>query len=37
MEKKKASINPKKSDGRCFEYAMTAALNHDQYEWKEVI
>ena len=31
-KKKKATINPKSNDGKCFQYAVTAALNHEQIE-----
>ena len=26
----KATINPKNNDDKCFQYALTAALNHEQ-------
>ena len=29
-KKKKATINPKNNDDRCFQYALTVALNHEQ-------
>ena len=28
LENKKATINPKYNDDKCFEYALTAALSH---------
>ena len=30
LENKKATINPKSNDNRCFQYALTASLNHEQ-------
>ena len=30
LKNKKATINPKNNDNRCFQYAVTAALNHEQ-------
>ena len=30
MAKKKATINPKNNDDKCFEYALTVALNYEQ-------
>ena len=30
LKNKKATINPKNNDGKCFQYAITAALNHEQ-------
>ena len=30
MVKKKAIINPKNNDDKCFQYAITAALNYEQ-------
>ena len=29
---KKATINPKSEDDKCFEYAATVALNHGEIE-----
>ena len=44
IENKKATINPQnKKDDKCFQYALTVALNHekikpfiDQYNWNEI-
>ena len=30
IENKKATINPKNNDDKCFQYALTVALNHEQ-------
>ena len=30
LENKKATINPKNNDDKCFQYAITVALNHEQ-------
>ena len=30
LKNKKATINTKNSDDKCFQYAVTAALNHEQ-------
>ena len=30
LKNKKATINPKNNDNRCFQYALTVALNHEQ-------
>ena len=30
LKKKKATINPKNNDDKCFQYAVTVALNHVQ-------
>ena len=30
LKKKKATINPKYKDGKCFQYALTVALNYEQ-------
>ena len=30
IEKKKVTINPKNKDDRCFQYALTVALNYEQ-------
>ena len=30
LKNKKATINPKNNDDKCFQYALTAALNHEQ-------
>ena len=30
LKNKKATINPKNNDDKCFHYALTAALNHKQ-------
>ena len=29
-EKQKGNNNPKNEDGKCFQYALTVALNHEQ-------
>ena len=28
LKNKKATINPKNNDGKCFQYVLTVALNH---------
>ena len=30
LKDKKATVNPKNNDDNCFQYAITAALNHEQ-------
>ena len=30
MNNKKATVNPKNNDEKCFQYAVTVALNHEQ-------
>ena len=30
LKNKKATINPKNNDGKCPQYALTAALNYEQ-------
>ena len=30
IKKKKATINPKNTDKKCFQYAATAALNYEE-------
>ena len=30
LENKKATINPKNNDDKCFQYAVAVALNHEQ-------
>ena len=30
LKNKKATINPKNNDDKCFQYALTVALNHEQ-------
>ena len=30
LKNKKAIINPKNNDGKCFQYDLTAALNYEQ-------
>ena len=30
LKNKKAIINPKNNDDKCFQYAITAALNHEK-------
>ena len=32
IKKKKAKMNPKNEDDKCFQYAITVALNHDEIE-----
>ena len=32
IKKKKATINPKNTDGKCFQYAVTVALNYEETE-----
>ena len=32
MKNKKATINPKNNDGKCFQYAVTIALNHKSFK-----
>ena len=32
LKNKKATINPKNNDDNCFQYALTAALNHQNTE-----
>ena len=32
MDKKKATINPKNEDDKCFQYAVTVALNHKEIQ-----
>ena len=32
IKKKKATINPKKADHKCFQYAATVALNYEELE-----
>ena len=32
LKNKKATINPKNKDDKCFQYALTIALNYDQIE-----
>ena len=33
IEKKKATINPKNADGKCFQYAAAIALNYEEIKW----
>ena len=33
IKKKKAAINPKNKDDKCFQYAATVALNHEESKW----
>ena len=35
LKNKKATINPKNNNDKCFQYAITAAFI-DQYDWKEI-
>ena len=30
LKNKKATVNPKNNDGKCFQYALTAASNYEQ-------
>ena len=30
LKNKKTTINPKNNDGKCFQYALTVALNYEQ-------
>ena len=30
LKSKKATINPNNNDGKCFQYALTVALNYEQ-------
>ena len=30
LKDKKATLNPKNNDGKCFQYAITVALNHEK-------
>ena len=32
MKKKKATINPKNADDKCFQFAVTVALNYEEIE-----
>ena len=32
LKNKKATINPQNNDDKCFQYALTAALNYEQIE-----
>ena len=32
IKKKKATINPKNTDDKCFQYAATVALNYEEIE-----
>ena len=33
IKKKKATINPKNTDDKCFQYAVTVALNYEEIKW----
>ena len=33
IKKKKATINPKNTDDKCFQYAATVALNYEEIKW----
>ena len=33
IKKKKATINPKDTDDKCFQYAVTVALNYEEIKW----
>ena len=30
LKNKKATVNPKNNDGKCFQYALAVALSHEQ-------
>ena len=32
LKNKEATINPKNNDGKCFQHALTVALNHEQFK-----
>ena len=32
-KKKKETINPKNKDDKCFQYAVTVALNYEEIKW----
>ena len=32
LDKKEATINPKNTDNKCFQYAATVALNYEEFE-----
>ena len=33
IKKKKATVNPKNTDDKCFQYAATVALNYEEIKW----
>ena len=33
QKKKKATINSKNADDKCFQYAVTVALNYQEIKW----
>ena len=33
IKKKKATINPKNTDNKCFQYVVTVALNYEEIKW----
>ena len=33
IKKKKATINPKNGDDKCFQYAAAVALNYEKIKW----
>ena len=37
LKNKKATINPKNNDDKCFHHALTVALNHEQIKKKNQI
>ena len=37
MKKKKAKLNPKYKDDKCFQYAATVALNYGEIKWNPEI
>ena len=36
IKKKKATINPKNTNAKCFQYATTVALNYEEIKWNPV-
>ena len=33
IKNKEATINPKNEDDKCFQYAVTVALNYEEIKW----
>ena len=33
IKKKKATMNPKNKDNKCFQYAATVVLNYEEIKW----
>ena len=33
IKKKKETVNPKNDDDKCFQYAVTVALNYEDIKW----